>query len=572
MLQFDPNEASPGRRRSKWPAICAFAIIGITTVVVIFSEGDVRAAAASLGVFAGSMTAGALFVRNSRSLTAREQRAWTLVGRGLMIAASGIVAVIVWGVVTGDIPTYGFTDVFFVAGYVVILVGIATLPHTAGDGWERSRVALDGLIGAIAVGAMGWVFVIEPIVAGLDGAPLADRVFGTLYPLVDIGTVIVIVVVTMRRTTLRFDGRMLLLSGAVVLQAIADVSLLIGGHSETLDTAEPLFLVYLGAAALFLSTSLVVDRVPRAREYADRRAPLWSMLTPYFAATVMVAALLYRLWDGTLDRSDRVLLIATLLVVVLVIARQAISIRETRVIVEQQRSELVSSISHELRTPLTAMVGFLAVLQDDPKLSAIERREMVDVVAEQTAYLERVVEDMLTLAHGDPNRMELHVSEHNVAALVEGSLRAAAIDRTRVEMEVQPGLEAVVDGSRLQQILVNLLTNASWYGGKDILVVAFSRAGELVIEVHDSGSGVPKKYELTIWERFERGENRYNAGVPGSGIGLAMVKSIAESHGGKATYQRSKRLGGACFAIDLPGRVGKQRPIAVVPMSTRAIG
>jgi signal transduction histidine kinase len=572
MRQLDGRDTLRVSRRSKWYVIVAFALISITTVIVIFSDGDTRAAAASIGVFAGNMAAGAIFVQKASTLPRRERRAWTLVGRGLMIAASGIVAVIAWGVVTGDIPTYGVTDLFFVTGYAFILVGIGTLPHTAGDGWERSRVALDGLIGAIAVGAMGWVFVIEPIVAGLDGAPLADRVFGTLYPLVDIGTVIVIVVVTMRRTALRFDGRMLLLSGAVILQAIGDVSLLIGGHSESLDTAEPLFLVYLGAAALFLSTSLVVDRVPRAREYADRRAPLWSMLTPYFAASVMVVALLYRLWDGTVDQSDRVLLVATILVVVLVIARQAISIWETRVIVERQRSDLVSSVSHELRTPLTAMVGFLAVLQDDARLTAIERREMIDVVAEQSAYLGRVVEDMLALAHGDPDRMELNVSEHNVAALIESSLRSASIDRKGVAVEVQPGLEAVIDGSRLQQVLVNLLTNASWYGGKECVVVAFSRTGGLVIEVHDSGSGVPKKYELTIWERFERGENRYNANVPGSGIGLAMVKNIAESHGGTAGYRRSDRLGGACFFVDLPGRVGKQRPIAIVSSSTMAIG
>lgn len=572
MRQLGARDVSRVSRRSRWFAIAAFTVILITALIVISSDGDTRAAAASFGVFVGNMTAGAMFVRNSRSLLPRERRAWTLVGRGLMIAASGIVAVIVWGLVTGEFPTYGPTDLFFVTGYVVILVGIATLPHTAGDGWERSRVALDGLIGAIAVGAVGWVFVLEPIVVGLEGAPLTDRVFGTLYPLVDIATVIVIVVVTMRRTALRFDGRMMLLSGAVILQAIADVSLLIRGHSESLDTAEPLFLVYLAAAALFLSTSLVVDRVPRAREYADRQAPLWSMLTPYFAASVMVAALLYRLWDGNLDQSDRVLLIATLLVVVLVIVRQAISIWETRVVVERQRSDLVSSISHELRTPLTAMVGFLAVLQDDPRLSATERREMIDVVAEQTAYLERVVEDMLNLAHGDPDRMDLNVSEHNVAALVESSLRASAVDRAHLTVEVQPGLEAIVDGSRLQQVLVNLLTNASWYGGKECVVVAFSRAGGLVIEVHDSGSGVPKKYELTIWERFERGENRYNATVPGSGIGLAMVRNIVESHGGTASYRRSERLGGACFVIDLPGRVGKQRPIAVVSSSPMAIG
>ena len=126
-----------------------------------------------------------------------------------MIAATGIVAVIVWGLVTGDTPSLRPTDLFFVAGYVVILVGIATLPHTAGDGWERSRVALDGLIGAIAVGAMG--LGVRPRAdrrRRLEGAPLTDRVFGTLYPLVDIVIVIAVVLVTTRRSQLRFDGRM----------------------------------------------------------------------------------------------------------------------------------------------------------------------------------------------------------------------------------------------------------------------------------------------------------------------------------------------------------------------------
>ncbi len=77
----------------------------------------------------------------------------------------------------------------------------------------------------------------------------------------------------------------------------------------------------------------------------------------------------------------------------------------------------------------------------------------------------------------------------------------------------------------------------------------------LVIEVHDDGPGVPKKYELTMWDRFERGPNRLNATVPGSGIGLAIVDIIARSHGGSASYRQSELLGGACFSIEIPDAV-----------------
>ncbi len=66
---------------------------------------------------------------------------------------------------------------------------------------------------------------------------------------------------------------------------------------------------------------------------------------------------------------------------------------------------------------------------------------------------------------------------------------------------------------------------------------------------------MPRKYELAIWDQFERGIHRLNSTVPGSGIGLAIVDMVVRRHGGLRTYERSKRLGGACFRITLPGRL-----------------
>lgn len=555
-----------------WYAVLSFALIGIAAIVVLLTDGDTRAIAASVAVFAGTVSAGTVFVRRSRMLAPRERRAWTFVGRGLIIAAAGIVAVALWGAIAGDIPTFGVTDVFFVTGYGVIIFGIAILPHTAGTGLQRARVGLDATIGAISVGALAWVFIIDPIVIGLEGAPLEARVFGVLYPLVDVGALIAIVIVTIRRSSLQFDFRMLILGAALAFQMIGDVSLLVSGNRTSLEDAEPLFVAYLVACALFLFTALNVDRMPAPRAHADRVAPAWAMVVPYVAATVMVLGLMHRLWDGSVDMDDRILLVSTVLVVVLVIVRQALSIRANRVLVEQQRSDLVSSISHELRTPLTAMVGFISVLEDDQDLSRSERSEMIGVVADQAEYLAGIVEDLLTFTQGGEDHIDLDVAERSIPALIENAVLATSIDRKRVDVEVTPTLTALVDGSRIQQILVNLLSNAERYGGDQCLVVATATGSGLRIEVHDDGPGVPKKHELAIWERFERGANRYNAGTPGSGIGLAMVKSLAEAHGGRATYRRSKRLGGACFVVDLPGRVGKQQPIVALPKGKMAIG
>jgi two-component system OmpR family sensor kinase len=110
------------------------------------------------------------------------------------------------------------------------------------------------------------------------------------------------------------------------------------------------------------------------------------------------------------------------------------------------------------------------------------------------------------------------------------------------------------DGDRLQQVLVNLVANAVRYGGDYRAVVARVERDDVVIEVHDNGPGVPPRFALRIWDRFERGPNRYNATAPGSGIGLAVVQAVTEAHGGSTSYERSTLLGGACFRLRLPLR------------------
>lgn len=554
-----------------WYAGAAFVAIAVVAAISLANPAQAHSAA-PVGILLGNLVAGIMFIRGSAKLERGERRAWTLVGIGLIIAACGIVAVSLLVAITGDAPTFGATDLFFIFGYSIALVGFASLPHTAGTALQRARTAFDGMIGAIAIGALLWTLVLLPVVEGLAEAETWERFIGSIYPLIDLAVVVIIMMITVRRSSYRFDARMVTFTGAMLLQAVADVSFLVEGVGQSFTEAEPLWIGFLAAATLFLVTALIVDRVPEAREYADRRLPLWSLLAPYTSAAVMVSIMVVRLWDSNLDQGDWILLLAALVVATLVIGRQGIAIRENRLLVERQRSDLVSSISHELRTPLTAMVGFLAVLQEDQALTREERDEMIDVVSEQANYLTRIVQDLLLLAHDDPSRIELAVSEYRIESIINSSLSASGVDRSCVAIEVDPNLTAIVDGGRLQQLLVNLLTNARRYGGDRCLVAAVAESGRLEIEVHDSGPGVPKKHELTIWERFERGPNRYNAAVPGSGIGLAMVRAIVEAHGGRATYRPSERLGGACFAVELPGRVGVQNPKPPVRSGTMAIG
>lgn len=555
--------------RVPWHVLAVFVILLAAIVISLTTQGDGRVNGTLIGLFAGYTTAGFLFLEKAKKVDESERRAWTFVGGGLILAAMGLVVITLQAIITGEPQTFGIFDLFFLATYGLIVVGFALLPHTAGNRPQRTRIALDGLIGAISIAALAWVLLLSRVVAGLAELPMVQRMVGSMYPLVDVAVIVAVMIVLLRRTTYRFDPRLVLFGVAILLQAIGDVSVLIGAVGNDLAESEPLYAVFLLAAATFLATAVIVDIEPDQREYADRHTPLWSLLAPYTAAVAMLVVLISRLADSHLDIGDRILLIATALVTALIIFRQALAIRENRIMVEQQRTDLVSSISHELRTPLTAMLGFIAVLHYNEVSGPDERAEMIGVVHHQANYLARIVEDLLLLADGDPGQMALTIGTVKVRRTIEHALNSTAINKDRVGVDAPNDLVAHVDGERLEQVLVNLISNANRYGGDQCLIRAWADGGALILEVHDTGPGVPKKHELLIWDRFERGPNRYNATVPGTGIGLAVVAAIAEAHGGTVGYRRSEDLGGSCFWIDLPGRVDTDRETPTRPLDLR---
>ncbi len=571
-------EATLAPSASVWSRLPVYAWVVFTTaalcmvVAAAYHGTDAAGAAGSIGVIVASGAAGVLFIRKARDLEA-ERRAWTLVGVGLLLNVAGVVLIAVLFLATGDAPTFGPVDLLFLLGYAVAIVGLASLPHSPREPLQRLRVGLDGVIGAVSIAALFWVAYASEIIAGVADSSLWERLIGSTFPLLDLAMIVIIMIVIVRRSSYRFDVRLSLFALAVLLQAIGDVSYYLEGAGSSFADANALFAVFVAASATFFTTSLIVDRVPEPRAYADRDTPLWALLAPYSAAGVMVFVLLFRLSDSVLDSGDRILLMATLAVAVLVIVRQAVAIRENRIAVVTRRNDLVSSISHELRTPLTAMLGFLAVLDYNEVSGPAERAELIGVVHHQANYLAGIVEDLILLAEDDPNQMSLSLGPVNIRSVVDSAINATTVDRTRVKVVVDDReLVAHVDGARIQQVLVNLISNAGRYGGGRCLVTAYQRGGTLVLEVHDAGPGVAKRHEENIWNRFERGDYTHVAGhsgtgVEGTGIGLAVVQSIAKAHGGFAGYRRSElpEMGGACFYVEFPGRVDtKAAPVEEV--------
>ncbi len=528
-------------------------VAGAAAVTAIWPDtGD------NLGIpfmLVGYLVSAWLFTRGSSAYEGRERLAWRLMGIAFLVVAAGLLSFALAFAAGYDIPAFGPLDIFFIVAYIATLTGLWILPHLQGGSIRRMRIVLDGLVGSVSLAIVTWEWFLRGILDRVQDLSPFEVIIGTAYPLIDVATLVVVTVVTLRRSTLRFDPRVLLIGAGFVAQAVADLLYLDRGLGQSFSDADPVYPLFLLAIIAFLAAGLSLQNPPPAREYAERRTPWWSMVAPYGAAIALIGMLVQRIVAETGDQETIEVFVGALLVVLLIIIRQGLAIRETRELVEQQRSALVSSISHELRTPLTAMVGFLDILTDpDQHIEREVREEMMGVVNQQASYMAGIVSDLVMLNRSEPD-LQLKQRLVDVESVVGSAVASLDIDSgPGVTVEVEPGLTGFFDPNRIQQILVNLLTNAARYGGPNRLVVGRRSGNDVIFEVHDDGPGVPKRYEVIIWDRFERGSHRYNAGVPGSGIGLAIVAMLARAHQGTVSYRRSERLGGACFSMTLIGR------------------
>ena len=571
-------ESIEGEPRTSSPALLPYigrgaavvlALLAATAAFTLVAPQEVGEVVGSFALLIGNTMAGVIIIRRARRLEGSERHPWLLIGSGFMIATGGVLIVGIIDIAAGGVSAFGPANLLFFAGYVVVLSGLATLPQASGSVLRRSRVAIDGLIGALSLGALLWVGVLSGLNERLAAVPPSERVIATLYPFLDLAVIVALMVVAVRRSAFQFDLRILLLSAAVGAQALGDITFLESGVGRSFEEAEPVFAFFLIASIFLLAMSQVVDRPPAPRESPEQKPPAWAIMGPYVSAAVMLVLLITSVRTDAFDANTRVLFVATLGVGALVVIRQGMAIRENRIAVDRERGTLISSISHELRTPLTSMVGFLEILDEDDQLDADARHEMIGIVAHQANYMARIVSDLVMLARGSPESIRLREVPVNVGEQIQAAIRSIDIEPASVVIEAQEDLVATVDPDRLQQVLVNLLSNSVRYGGPQRLIVARRLGPDLVIEVHDDGPGVPRRYELVIWERFERGPNRLNATVPGSGIGLAVVEAVARAHSGKATYRSSERLGGACFAVEFPGRILDARDLSALPLLDR---
>ena len=239
------------------------------------------------------------------------------------------------------------------------------------------------------------------------------------------------------------------------------------------------------------------------------------------------------------------------------------------------KSEFVANVSHELKTPLALVRMFSEMLHSGRVASEAKRQEYLDIIMSESERLSSLIENVLDFARVERGRQAYELSEGNVGEAVS---TAVNVYRHRAEsegiglvLEIEPGLpHTKIDDRAIQLAVINLIDNALKYApGTGIVTVRASREnGAIVVRVVDRGPGVPAEERERIFERFVRGSTARSQGdasasrggevrrVRGSGIGLALVKHIAESHGGRAWVEADGMSpsgpAGASFAISIP--------------------
>jgi len=250
---------------------------------------------------------------------------------------------------------------------------------------------------------------------------------------------------------------------------------------------------------------------------------------------------------------------------------------------QQAKQDFIATVSHELRTPLTPIKGYLSLfLRPDLALSEERRRAIVVQLLDRANQLERLVDDLLStsgIAHGEFTFRPEPTGVEWVVARAVADLPAA--DRVSVQSSGRP-LRAMCDPARLQQVVANLLSNATKYSPADkaVLVGVHYTPDEVEIAVQDFGAGIPDEQRDEIFEPFRRLGDHLTRKTRGCGLGLHIARQLVEGMGGRIWVD--SRLGeGSTFRVTVPtaaellatdGPSAIASPIATDPVTVGAGG
>lgn len=230
---------------------------------------------------------------------------------------------------------------------------------------------------------------------------------------------------------------------------------------------------------------------------------------------------------------------------------------EALVAADRMKNHFIGHVSYELRTPLTNIIGFSELLEN-PQIGPlnVKQHEYLDDIASSSKTLLAIIDDILDLATIDAGAMELKLGPVDVRAVLEAAIlgvREAAL-RSQLTLHIAVAEDAkqfFADEARVRQVLYNLLSNAVGFSrpGGAVHVTCQRSGGMMIFTVADQGVGIPKDQQWRMFERFE--SRSQGSGHRGAGLGLSIVKSLVELHGGTVSLE-SEPGRGTTVTVSLP--------------------
>ena len=505
----------------------------------------------------------------------RDRAVWAWIGAALTARAIAFVLFLSIVRELDPIPYPSISDFFWLAMYPLLLVGLLSIVRKH---FQRvsTTLLIDGLVGAAATAALALELLYGTLVdLTAPGTPTDVVVTNLAYPIADVALLLVIL-----GLLVAFDWRppasIWLLGAAVAGFAVVDSVFLYAVTAGEFQPGSPLAALSLIATA----TIAFVAWAPPDRQREKGSDVLPGLVVPTVFALVCLGLLVYgslaSIPLGATVLAATGLVLATLRAALTVRAFATVSrelreqssrVRASEAIAREARdqaeranrakTEFLSGVSHELRTPLNSILGFAQLLElevEDEEQRASARR-----IAGAGEHLVAMIDDLIdisTLERGelrasvgrasavDALREALELSEPMIAE------RGLTVDWDRA---ASPDTWVLADFRRLRQVLLNLISNAIKYnrpGGKIAVSISEPEPGTVRFSIADTGIGIAAEDLPRLFRPFER--LGAAAGTqPGTGLGLALSKGLAEEMGGGIAVE-SELGAGTTFHVDLP--------------------
>ncbi len=224
-------------------------------------------------------------------------------------------------------------------------------------------------------------------------------------------------------------------------------------------------------------------------------------------------------------------------------------------IYKQAKKDFVSNVSHELKTPIAVLKGIIETLQDEEDSS--HKKKFLTMAYKRINQMNSLINDLLIIARLESKEDKLIKTKIKLKGFInsiyEDLAHLCKEKNITFENKITDNLEILADENKLSILFKNLIENAIKYNKENGKVEVFSRENGkyIIIEVKDTGIGIPKEALPLIFERFYRVDKSRSRNVGGTGLGLSIVKHIAEAHGGKVKVE-SKIGEGSIFKVYLP--------------------